>query len=63
LDLNGLWLKGLKEYSDNYLISDYLRPILGSKWLVMQTIGNHLGLSRTRTFRGDLGEALISIYS
>jgi hypothetical protein len=51
-----LWLQGLKEYSDNYLISDYLRPVLGSKCLVMQTMGNYLRLSRTWTFKGDLGE-------
>jgi hypothetical protein len=54
--LNRLQPKGLKEYSDSYLISDYLRPVLGSKWLILQTIGNHLGLSWTQTFRGDLGE-------
>jgi hypothetical protein len=41
---NGLRLKGLKEYSDSYLTSDYLGPILGSKCLVMQTLGNYLGL-------------------
>jgi hypothetical protein len=51
---NGLQPKGLKEYLDNYLISDYLGPILGSKWLIMQTIGNYLGLSWTWTFRGSL---------
>jgi hypothetical protein len=54
--LNRLWPQGLKEYSDSYLISDYLRPILGSKCLVMQTTGNYLGLFRTRTSRGDLRE-------
>jgi hypothetical protein len=53
---NGLWLQGLKEYSDSYLISNYLRPILGSKCLVTQTMGNYLRLSRAGTFRGDLGE-------
>jgi hypothetical protein len=42
--LNGLQLQGLKEYSDSYSTSDYLRPILGSKCPVMQTIGNYLGL-------------------
>jgi hypothetical protein len=30
-DLNGLRPKGLKEYSDNYLASDYLGPVLKSK--------------------------------
>jgi hypothetical protein len=55
-DLNRLWPKGLKEYSDSYLILDYLRLIFGSKWLVMQTIGSHLGLTQTQTFGGDLGE-------
>jgi hypothetical protein len=44
LDPNALWLQGLKEYSDNYLTSDYLGPILGSKCLVMQTTGNYLRL-------------------
>jgi hypothetical protein len=53
---NRLQLQGLKEYFDNYLISDYLGPILGSKGLVMQTMGNYLRLSRTQTFGGDLGE-------
>jgi hypothetical protein len=53
---NGLWLQGLKEYSDSYLISDYLRSILGSKCLVMQTMGNYLGLSQAQTFGGDLRE-------
>jgi hypothetical protein len=43
LGLNGLQPQGLKEYSDSYLISDYLRPILGSKCLVMQITGNYLG--------------------
>jgi hypothetical protein len=28
---NGLQPQGLKEYSDSYLVSDYLGPILGSK--------------------------------
>jgi hypothetical protein len=56
LGLNGLRLQGLKEYSDSYLVSDYLGPVLGSKCLVMQTTGNYLRLSQTRTFRGDLGE-------
>jgi hypothetical protein len=56
LGLNGLWLKGLEEYSDSYLVLDYLGPILESKWLVMQTIGNHLGLFWTWTFGGNLGE-------
>jgi hypothetical protein len=44
LGLNGLWLQGLKEYSDSYLTLDYLGPILGSKCLVTQTIGDYLGL-------------------
>jgi hypothetical protein len=44
LDLNGLQLQGLKEYSDDYLALDNLRPILGSKCLVMQAMGNYLGL-------------------
>jgi hypothetical protein len=56
LGLNRLRPKGFKEYFDSYLISDYLRLVLGSKWLVMQTTGNHLGLSQTQTFGGDLGE-------
>jgi hypothetical protein len=42
--LDGLRLKELKEYSDSYSAPDYLRPVLGSKCLVMQTIGNYLGL-------------------
>jgi hypothetical protein len=42
--LNGLQLQGLKEYSDSYSTPDYLRPVLGSKCLVMQTLGNYLGL-------------------
>jgi hypothetical protein len=41
---NELRLQGLKEYSDSYSTPDYLGPILGSKCLVMQTIGNYLGL-------------------
>jgi hypothetical protein len=41
---NRLWPQGLKEHSDSYLTSDYLGPILGSKCLVMQTMGNYLGL-------------------
>jgi hypothetical protein len=41
---NGLRLQGLKEYSDSYLTLDYLGPVLGSKCLVMQTMGNHLGI-------------------
>jgi hypothetical protein len=44
LGLNGLQPQGLKEYSDSYLILDYLGPILGSKCLVTQTTGNYLGL-------------------
>jgi hypothetical protein len=44
LGLNGLQPQGLKEYSDSYLISDYLGPILGSKCLVMQITSNYLGL-------------------
>jgi hypothetical protein len=42
--LNELRPQGLKEYSDNYLTSDYLGPILGSKCLVTQTMGDYLGL-------------------
>jgi hypothetical protein len=45
--LDGLRLQGLKEYSDSYLISDYLRPVFGSKCLIMQTMGNYLRLSWT----------------
>jgi hypothetical protein len=41
---DGLQLKELKEYSDSYSTLDYLGPVLGSKCLVMQTIGNYLGL-------------------
>jgi hypothetical protein len=41
---NGLRPQGLKEYSDSYSVSDYLGPVLGSKCLVMQTLGNYLGL-------------------
>jgi hypothetical protein len=54
--LNRLRPQELKEYSDSYPVLDYLGPVLGSKCLVMQTTGNYLGLSWTRTFRGDLGE-------
>jgi hypothetical protein len=35
--------QGLKEYSDSYLTLDFLRPVLGSKCLVTQTMGNYLG--------------------
>jgi hypothetical protein len=56
LGLNGLQLQGLKEYSDSYLISHYRGPVLGSKCLVMQIMGNCLGLFQTRTFGGDLGK-------
>jgi hypothetical protein len=41
---NRLRPQGLKEYSDNYLASDYLGPIMGSKCLVTWTTGNYLGL-------------------
>jgi hypothetical protein len=41
---NGLRPQGLKEYSDSYSAPDYLGPVLGSKCLVMQTLGNYLGL-------------------
>jgi hypothetical protein len=41
---NGLWLQGLKEYSDDYLTLNYLGPVLGSKCLVTQTMGDYLGL-------------------
>jgi hypothetical protein len=44
LGLNRLWLQGLEEYSDSYLVSDYLGPVLGSKCLVTQTMGDYLGL-------------------
>jgi hypothetical protein len=44
LDPNGLWPQGLKEYSDDYLASYNLRPVMGSKCLVMQTTGDYLGL-------------------
>jgi hypothetical protein len=44
LGLNGLWPQGLKGYSDSYLTSDNLGSIMGSKCLVMQTMGNYLGL-------------------
>jgi hypothetical protein len=56
LGLNRLRPQELKKYSDSYLVSDYLRPVFGSKCLVMQIMGNYLGLSRTWTFGGDLGE-------
>jgi hypothetical protein len=36
--------QGLKEYSDSYPTSDYLGPVLGSKCLVTQTMGDYLGL-------------------
>jgi hypothetical protein len=41
---NRLRLQGLKEYSDDYLASDNLRSVMGSKCLVMQTTGNYHGL-------------------
>jgi hypothetical protein len=41
---NRLWPQGLKEYSGNYLASDYLGPVMGSKCLVTWTTGNYLGL-------------------
>jgi hypothetical protein len=44
LGLDGLRLQGLEEYSDSYPTSDYLEPILGSKCLVTQTMGDYLGL-------------------
>jgi hypothetical protein len=44
LDPNGLQPQGLKEYSDDYLASDNLGPVMGSKCLVMQTTGNYHGL-------------------
>jgi hypothetical protein len=53
---NRLWQQGLKEYSDGYLVSDYLGPIFGSKCLLTQTTGNYLGLSQAQTFGGDLRE-------
>jgi hypothetical protein len=45
---NGLQLQGLKEYSDSYSAPDYLGPVLGSKCLVMQTLGNYLGLGPSK---------------
>jgi hypothetical protein len=44
LGLDGLRPQGLKEYSDSYSTLDHLGPILGSKCLVMQTMGDYLGL-------------------
>jgi hypothetical protein len=44
LGLNGLRPQRLKEYSDDYLTSDNLGPVMGSKCLVMQTTGNYLRL-------------------
>jgi hypothetical protein len=41
---DGLRLKELKEYPVSYSAPDYLGPVLGSKCLVMQTLGNYLGL-------------------
>jgi hypothetical protein len=41
---DGLRPQELKEYSDSYSTPDYLGPVLGSKCLVMQTLGNYLGL-------------------
>jgi hypothetical protein len=41
---NGLRPQGLEEYSDNYLTLDNLRPVMGSKCLVMQTTGDYLRL-------------------
>jgi hypothetical protein len=41
---DGLRLKELKEYSVSYSAPDYLGPVLESKCLVMQTLGNYLGL-------------------
>jgi hypothetical protein len=41
---NGLRPQGLKEYSDSCSTPDYLGPVLGSKCLVMQTLGNYLGI-------------------
>jgi hypothetical protein len=58
LSPNRLRLQGLKEYSDNYPILDYLGPVLGSKCLVMQTKGNYLRQSGTWTFGGDLREEI-----
>jgi hypothetical protein len=52
---NRLRLQRLKEYSDGYLTSDYLGPILESKCLVMQTMGNYLGL-------GPLEEAMEKMF-
>jgi hypothetical protein len=44
LGLDGLRPQGLKEYPDSYSTSDYLGPVLGSKCLVTQTMGDYLGL-------------------
>jgi hypothetical protein len=44
LGSNGLWPQGLKEYSDSCSTSDYLGPVLGSKCLVTQTMGDYFGL-------------------
>jgi tetratricopeptide (TPR) repeat protein len=44
LGLNGLWPQELKEYSVSYSTSDYLGPVLESKCLVTQTMGDYLGL-------------------
>jgi hypothetical protein len=54
--------RDLKEYSDGYLVSDYLRPVLKSKCLVTQTSGNYLGTSWTQTFGGDLREDVSSCH-
>jgi hypothetical protein len=54
LGLNGLQPQGLKEYSDDYLASDYLRPVMGSKCLVMQTTGNYLGLKPSEETSGRM---------
>jgi hypothetical protein len=53
--------EGTKEDSDSYLVSNYLGPILGSKWLIMQTIGS-LRLSQTRTFGGNLGKDVLGCH-
>jgi hypothetical protein len=41
---NRLRLQELKEYSVSYSTLDYLRPVLGSKCLVTQTMGDYLRL-------------------
>jgi hypothetical protein len=63
LDPNGLRPQGLKEHSDSYLASDYLRPILGSKCLVMQTTGNYLGLGPSEETSGRMFQVAIQTFN